>query len=120
MEKALAAIHQANHLRQPMSLEFGTQEGRVALFLRSLHKMEELIVGPITANYPNSSITTVEPNEPCPTGRGDVDRRFRIGSGTLPDSAARTVRGHAEPELRRHVRGYLLPHEELIRIAEKN
>ncbi len=68
MEKALAAIHQANHLRQPMSLVFGTQEGRVALFLRSLHKMEEFIVGPITANYPNCSITTVEPNEPCPSG----------------------------------------------------
>ena len=68
MEKALAAIHQANHLRLPMSLEFGTQEGRVALFLRSLHKMEEFIVGPITANYPNCSITTVEPNEPCPSG----------------------------------------------------
>lgn len=68
MEKALAAIHQANHLRQPMSLEFGTQEGRVALFLRSFHKMEEFIVGPITANYPNCSITTVEQNEPCPSG----------------------------------------------------
>ena len=68
MEKALAAVHQANHLRQPMSLEFGTQEGRVALFLRSLHKMEEFIVGPITANYPNCSITTVEQNEPCPSG----------------------------------------------------
>lgn len=68
MEKVLAAIHLANHLRQPMSLEFGTQEGRVALFLRSLHKMEEFIVGPITANYPNCSITTVEQNEPCPSG----------------------------------------------------
>lgn len=68
MEKALAAIHQANHLRQAMSLEFGTQEGRVALFLRSLHTMEEFIVGPITANYPNCSITAVEPNDPCPSG----------------------------------------------------
>lgn len=68
MEKALAAVHQANHLRQPMSLEFGTQEGRVALFLRSLHTMEEFIVGPITANYPNCSITAVEPNDPCPSG----------------------------------------------------
>lgn len=53
---------------QPMSLEFGTQEGRVALFLRSLQKMEEFIVGPITANYPNCSITTVEQNELCPIG----------------------------------------------------
>ena len=67
MEKALAAIHQANHLRQPMSLEFGTHEGRVALFLRSLQSMEDFVTGPITANYPNCSITTVEQNEPCPT-----------------------------------------------------
>ena len=55
-----------------------------------------------------------------PQRMGDVGRRFRIGSGTLSDSAARAVRGHAEPELRRHVRGCLLPREELIRIAEKN
>ena len=68
IEKALAAIHQANYLRQTMSLEFGGQEGRVALFLRSLHKMEEFIVGPITANYPNCSITTVEQNKPRPNG----------------------------------------------------
>ena len=30
--------------------------------------MEEFIVGPITASYPNGCITTVEQNEPSPTG----------------------------------------------------
>ena len=67
MEKALAAIHQANHERQSISLVYGTHEGRVALFVRSLQSMDEFVTGPITANYPNCSITTVEQNEPCPT-----------------------------------------------------
>lgn len=63
MEKALAAIHQANHLREAMTLEYGTHEGRVALFIRSSPMIEALITEPITANYPNCSITTVEQPE---------------------------------------------------------
>lgn len=120
MEKALAAIHQANHLRQPMSLEFGTQEGRVALFLRSLHKMEELIVGPITANYPNRSIATVEQNEPCPSGWETWTAELELAPKLFP------ILRHAQFEdmLNRNfadpINGCLLPQEELIRIAETN
>ena len=68
MEKALAAIHQANHERQPMSLEYGLHEGRVALFVRSLQSMEEFVTGPIVANYPNCSLATIEQAEPIPAG----------------------------------------------------
>lgn len=64
MEKALAAIHQANYERQPMSLEYGLHEGRVALFVRSLQSLENLVIGPIAANYPNCSITTIEADTP--------------------------------------------------------
>src|SRR5437867_1693883 len=68
MEKALAAIHQANHKRQPMSLVYGTHEGRVALFVRSLQSMEELVTDPIIASYPNCSIATIEDSGLCPKG----------------------------------------------------
>ncbi len=68
MEKALAAIHQANRERQPMSLEYGLHEGRVALFVRSLRSMDEFVTGPIVANYPNCSLMTIEQDEPTPAG----------------------------------------------------
>ncbi len=67
MEKALAAIHQANHERQPMSLEYGLHEDRVALFVRSLQSLEQLVIGPIAANYPNCSIATIEADAPPPS-----------------------------------------------------
>ena len=68
MEKALAAIHQGSRERQPMSLEYGLHEGRVALLLRMLRSQEEFVVGPIVANYPNCSITTIEQEEPVSAG----------------------------------------------------
>ena len=59
MEKALAAIHQANHERQPVRFLYAQHEGRVGLFLRSLQSLDELVTSPITAHYPNCSITTI-------------------------------------------------------------
>ena len=66
MEKALAAIHQANHERQPVSLFYGIHEGRVGLFLRSLQCLDELVSSPITAHYPNCSVATIEDSGWCP------------------------------------------------------
>ncbi len=66
MEKALAAIHQANHERQPVSLFYGIHDGRVGLFLRSLRSLDELVTSPITAHYPNCSIATIEDSGWCP------------------------------------------------------
>ena len=43
-------------------------EGRVALMLRMLRSQEEFVVGPIVANYPNCSITTIEQEEPVSAG----------------------------------------------------
>ena len=120
MEKALAAIHQANHLRQPMSLEFGTQEGRVALFLRSLHKMEEFIVGPITANYPNCSITTIEQNEPCPSGWETWVAELELAPELFPILWHAQFEGMLNRNFADPINGCLVSHEELIRIAEKN
>ncbi|MBI5761452.1 MAG: type IV secretory system conjugative DNA transfer family protein [Planctomycetales bacterium] len=67
MERALAAIHQTSHERQSFTLEYGTREGRVGLFVQFSATIEELVTGPIAANYPNCSLTTVE-DELCPAG----------------------------------------------------
>lgn len=63
MEKALAAIHQANHERRPVTLLYGVHEGRVGLLLRSLQSLDELVTNPITAHYPNCSMTMIEDAE---------------------------------------------------------
>ncbi|MBC7817221.1 MAG: hypothetical protein IAG10_10065, partial [Planctomycetaceae bacterium] len=66
MEKALAAIHQANHERQPVSFFYGIHEGRVGLFLRSFQSADELVTNPITAHYPNCSLVTIDDSGRCP------------------------------------------------------
>ncbi len=61
MEKALAAIHQANHQRASVVFEYGSSQQRVGLFVEVSDDLEQLVCGPITANYPQCSVTTVEP-----------------------------------------------------------
>ncbi len=63
MERALAAIHQANRDRLPITLQYGTRAGRVGLFLRFGEQFRELVTGPIAANYPNCSIVSAESEE---------------------------------------------------------
>lgn len=60
MERALAAIHQANRDREPLTLIYATTEGRVGLFLRFAEYAEEYVTGPIAANYPNCALTAAE------------------------------------------------------------
>lgn len=60
MERALAAIHQASHERLPFTLVYGSQDGQVGLFLRFPDEIEELVTGPVAANYPNCSIASAE------------------------------------------------------------
>ena len=67
MEKALAAIHQANHERWPITLEYGSQAGCVGLYVEFPDHLEEFVSGPIAANYPNCSLATVE-GEVSPPG----------------------------------------------------
>ena len=68
MELALAAIHQANFQRQPLSLGYGIHEGRVGLLLRAQQMMEDIVANPIAANYPNCYLTTIDEGEFCPSG----------------------------------------------------
>jgi hypothetical protein len=60
MERAVAAIHQADEDGEPITLIFASHEQRVAMFLQFADRLEELVTGPVAANYPNCTIRTVE------------------------------------------------------------
>lgn len=66
MERALAAIHQASHATQTITLLYATTQGRVGQFLDFPDLLEELVVGPIAANYPACSITTIQTLDTAP------------------------------------------------------
>ena len=66
MERALAAIHQANQQHEPITLLYGASDDRVALFVRVAEHIDELVTSPIAANYPNCSLVTVEQNDDVP------------------------------------------------------
>lgn len=68
MERALAAIHQANPDREPLTLIYTTTEGRVGLFLRFADHSEELVTGPVAANYPTCAMTAVAGFDAAPPG----------------------------------------------------
>jgi hypothetical protein len=68
MERALAAIHQARCHDEPVTLIYAATDGRVGLFLKFPSSLEELITGPIAANYPNCTLTTVERFDEAPEG----------------------------------------------------
>jgi len=60
MQEALAAIHQANHRRAAIRLEFGCHAGRVGLFCRVPDDLTPLVVGPIAAKYPQCRIEPID------------------------------------------------------------
>ncbi|MFV0443899.1 MAG: hypothetical protein ACK5Q5_10040 [Planctomycetaceae bacterium] len=68
MEKVLAAVHQGNHRSEPVTLHVAAIEQRVGLFVEFPAALEELVCGPITASYPNCSLTTVAQFDPVPAG----------------------------------------------------
>jgi len=68
MERALAAIHQANRHGEPVTLIYAATESRVGLFLSLADHAEELVTGPIAANYPNCTLTIVERFDDAPSG----------------------------------------------------
>lgn len=67
-EKALAAIHQALDERQTITLEYGTHQGRVGLFLRYAPELDETVCSPLIANYPQCALTVVEREDESPAG----------------------------------------------------
>lgn len=63
MGQALAAIHQADSGRHPVTLVYSSIEGRVALSLSVSEDHEGLVTTPITAHYPNCSLIPVKDAE---------------------------------------------------------
>lgn len=66
MERALAAIHQAYRSGESITLHYGSLEGRVGLFVECADQAEELVTGPIAANYPNCMLSNVEGEDRLP------------------------------------------------------
>jgi hypothetical protein len=67
MERALAAMHQAQSQEEPIALLYGTTCSRIGLFLEFPDHLQELVTGPVAANYPNCTLTTVDAlDEPPP------------------------------------------------------
>ena len=67
MERALAAIHQAQRADEPIVFRYGTAADRVALFVEFADHLEELVTDPIAASYPNCTLATVPGlDEPLP------------------------------------------------------
>lgn len=60
IEKALAAIHQSRLRRQTIKLVYGSLSGQIGLFVDCHSTVQEAVLGPIAANYPQCSVTTVE------------------------------------------------------------
>jgi hypothetical protein len=59
MQEALAAIHQANHRRLPLTFVYASREGQVGLHCHVPDALSPLVVGPLTAKYPNCTLRPV-------------------------------------------------------------
>ena len=59
MQRAFAALHQANQQRVPFSLEYGRLAGTVSLFLRFPPQLRPYIETPLVANYPDVALERV-------------------------------------------------------------
>ena len=68
MERALASMHQAQKLGGEITLIYAAKDGQVGLFLVFADHLEELVAGPVTANYPNCDLATVETFDEVPPG----------------------------------------------------
>ena len=84
MERALAAIHQTQRADGEITLMFAAKDDQVALFLQFADHQEELVAGPITANYPNCGLSTVGHSTPRrPVGRRG-SRNSHCGRNSFP------------------------------------
>ena len=53
-----AAIHQASRQAKPITFLYGATDGRVALFVECPDHLEDIVTGPIAADYPNCTLAT--------------------------------------------------------------
>lgn len=64
MQEALAAFHQANHRHKPIVMLYNSRGGRTGLSCIVPDGLAPLLIGPLTAKYPNCSLTPLTPDQP--------------------------------------------------------
>lgn len=84
MERALAAIHQACPANATITLFYGALRGRVGLFVDYPKRIEPLVCGPITANYPDGEFTVVETDDPLPKNFATWSMTLHLTPELLP------------------------------------
>src|SRR6516165_9275763 len=82
MERALAAIHEAQH--EPVTFRYATHSGRVGLFVESAERVEKFVCAPIAANYPHCTLTTVAGIDEVPTGWETWHASLRLSPECYP------------------------------------
>jgi hypothetical protein len=60
MDKALAAIHHANPRRLPVSLEFGSHQGAVGLYVRYPPDLKAVVEGQLANGYPDCKLQRLD------------------------------------------------------------
>jgi len=60
MDQALAAMHQGNPRRLPISLELGSQGENVSLFCRFPEEMAPIVEGQLYAQYPECALERID------------------------------------------------------------
>ena len=84
MERALAAIHQARRISEPITFLYGTLADRVGLFVRFADPLEELVTGPIAANYPNCELANVEHPDEAPANWQTWSAELKLAPEVFP------------------------------------
>lgn len=70
MEQALAAVHQSNPARHAIVLEFGQDQGSVALFLRCPSELRSALTASLYAHYPDARLDLC--HEPADAEKGEL------------------------------------------------
>lgn len=99
MERALAAIHQSHRVVESIVLLYTAISGRVGLFLHCADAVDEVVTGPVAANYPNCTLAAVENLDQPPPGWRTWSTMLKL-TPNFSDFASRAIRGRFE----RHVR----------------
>lgn len=60
MERALAAIHEAHLYNPPIVLSYGSVAGEIALLVDCNSRQQPFVLDPMTANYPQCSLSAVK------------------------------------------------------------
>ena len=67
MERALAAIHQADRHGEAITFLYAATAGRVGLYVQCADHLRDFVTGPIAAHYPNCTLALSEGMDGLPS-----------------------------------------------------